>query len=740
VLTPGSQLGRYTIIDLVAVGGMGEVYRAEDARLHREVAIKVLPSHLENDAGSLDRFQREARAVAALSHPNILAIFDFGSEGGLHYAVTELLEGETLRARVTRGRVPPRDALELLLEVADGVAAAHARGIVHRDLKPENIFLTREGRVKVLDFGIARTTTGVFAARGVAHAVTEALPTEPGVVIGTMGYLAPEQLAARPALPASDVFALGCVLYEMITGHLPFERDSSAQAMVALMHDPAPRLDAGGDPLLREIDALLQRCLQKDAHDRPRDAGELAAQIRALLAGRKTTMRLAPARSRASGTMIVIAFAILIVAGLVYAVYSIRNSGQLDHGYDLRAADVRGDGETRRLIGMALRADAQGNRPKAMALLEEAWRRPARTAFPAAFLSSFTDAAGNRERGAYWSREAMKRLGGASAYESLLVRYLAEPSANALQELALAKSALELRPEAWRLRLAAAHIYLSHRDREAARRELLQIDVRKPDDRRLMLVLADRASLGDADGAERDLRKSRLARKPAFFGYAAARIYWSRGKIREAADVYDRAASAAADEGIGGVESEATELAGLAFLRLGEWNQAQRRFARAAARARALGLTHRTYSSSALGAYAAHRTGDADERDRKLQEAAAIDVQAVPRAALRLLAIRTGSTVWRSWSSAPFERDPSLQAVVSLVRAREAWAAHDAQRAKRELGRARAEGIDSSEVREEAELLAAELGLPSQLLPADPPYPNILRYVAIFDLEALRRR
>ena len=742
MLTPGFHLGRYTIIELVAVGGMGEVYRAEDARLHRDVAIKVLPSHLENDRASLDRFYREARAVAALSHPNILAIFDFGSEGGLHYAVTELLEGETLRARLGRQRFSAREALELLLEVADGVAAAHARGLVHRDLKPENLFLTREGRVKVLDFGLARSASGIFAGRGATHAATEILPTEPGIVIGTIGYLAPEQLEARSPLPSTDVFALGCVLYEMITGRLPFERASSAHAMVALMHDPAPRLQMTGDPLLRDVDALLQRCLQKDPEDRPRDAGELANEIRALLAGvwERPTARVraddGARRPRAAGTALVIGFAIVIITALIFTFHTVRNRGQLDQGYDLRASDVRADGETRRLIGMALRADAEGNRPKAMALLEEAWRRPSKSAFPAAFLSSFTDAAGNRARGAYWSREAMKRLKGASAYESLLVRYLSEPSSNPLQELALAKSALDLRPDAWRLRLAAAHIYLGHRDREAARRELQQIDVRKPDDRRLMLVLADRASLGDADGAERDLRKSRLAQRPAFYHYTEGRIAWSRGKIREAATLFDRAATEAGNEGIGGMESEATELAGLAFLRLGNWSEAQRRFARAGTRARGMNLTYRTFTAAALSAYIAHRLGDLEERDRQLQQASLVDVPAVPKASLRLLAIRIGSTVWQSWSAEPFARDPLLQPVASLVQARESWASRDVERAKRELGRARGEGVDTSEVREEAELLAAELGLPAQLLAADPPYPNVLRYVAIFDLEA----
>jgi hypothetical protein len=723
LLIPGHRLGRYTIIDLVAVGGMGEVYRAEDSRLNREVAIKVLPSHLESDPLSLERFEREARAVAALSHPNILAIFDFGADEGIHYAVTELLHGETLRARITRGRFEVREALELILPVAEGVAAAHARGIVHRDLKPENIFITTDGRVKVLDFGLARGASGIFAARDV-HAPTEVLPTEPGVVLGTVGYLAPEQIEARGVTPATDVFALSCVLFEMIAGEVPFARDSSAHSMVALLHDPAPHLNAPA------ADALVQRGLRKSAHERPRDAGELANEVRALLAGAMTTARYIPAMRRRRPLMLAL-IAVAVVAAIAFW-FAARNR-QLDHGYDLRVSDIRGDAETKRLLALALRADAEGNRPKALQLLEEAWRRKSETAFPPAFLSSFIDAAGDRVRGAYWSSEAMKRLDGASTYESLLVRYLAEPSSHAAEELALAKSALDLRPGAWRLRLAAAHIYLANRDREAARRELQQIDVRKPDDRRLMLVLADRASLGDAAGAERDLEASRLKQRPAFFHYTQGRIAWSRGNTRLAASLYDRAAADAANEGIGGMESEASELAGVALLRLGQFHEAQRRFARSTARARTLELTYRVFTGTILGAYAAHRLGDPDERDRKLRDAAAIDVGPVPRAALRLLAIRTRSNVWREWSLDPIRRDPELQPVLSLIRAREAWAAGDLELAKRELGRARGEGLETSEVREEAELLARELGLPSTLLTPDPPYPNVLRYVAIFD-------
>ncbi|HYC89510.1 MAG TPA: protein kinase [Thermoanaerobaculia bacterium] len=719
MLDPGTRLGPYTIVELVAVGGMGEVYRAEDTRLHRHVAIKVLPSHLADDRVSLDRFQREARAVASLSHPNILSIFDYGEENGVQYAVTEMLEGETLRARLGRGRMPHDEAVSLMRAIADGVAAAHARGIVHRDLKPENIFITSEGRVKVLDFGLARSHA--FGQHG-PYEATGVLPTEPGVVLGTVGYLAPEQVEARAVTPATDVFALGCILFEMVGRRVPFAGNSSVHAMVAVLHDATPHLD---DPF---IDGIVQRCLQKDPAARPQNAGELAEMLQNPNVGRASARLPRGRRAEARPTFIILFVLIAIVAS-----YFVFRDKQIDHGYDLRASDIRGDSETRRLIELALRADAEGNRPKAISLLEEASRRPSPTAFPQAFLSSYNDAAGNDAVAVQWGEKAMARLRGAAPYEALLVRYLVESGSYSEQELALGKSALELRPKAWRLRLGAAHVHLGQRNREAARRELQAIDVTKPDDRRLMLVLADRASLGDTDGAERDLRTSRLAKRPPIFHYTEGRIAWSRGQVQRALALYDRAAAEAAAEGLVPLELEARLHAGIALIRLGQWDEAQRRFAGTSSRARQVKLEHRVYEATSLAAYAAHRSGDFEERDRKLAEAAALVPPAHPYAALRLLAMRLGSPVWKSWSITSLERDPLLAPTVTLIRAREAALAGDTARARLELRRARAEGIDTAEEREEAELLAAELGLPSTLLPPDPPYPNLLRYLAIFD-------
>ncbi len=733
MLAPDTRLGPYTIVGLLGAGGMGEVYRAHDSRLEREVAIKVLPPELAGDEKALERFRREARAVAALSHPNILAIFDVGSENGVDYAVTELLEGETLRARMARSRLTSREALEVMLQIADGVAAAHARGIVHRDLKPENIFMTTSGRVKVLDFGLARGGTGPITTG--AHSPTEILPTEPGVVLGTMGYAAPEQIEARGVTAATDVFALGCVLYEMVTGRLPFERGSAISQMVAVLHDPAPRLQDTGESLLRDIDVIVQHCLAKRGSERLANAGELASEIRAVLDGQGPTRRLPRPKSRRWIAMAVIAAAIIAGAAAFFVQRS--RARQIDHGYDLRMSDIRADSETRGLIELALRADAEGNRPKAVELFEEAWRRPSSTAFPAAFLSSFADAAGKPADGRAWAAKAYARLesGSPTTYESLLARYLATPSSDRNHELALAKSALEVRPAAWRLRLAAAHILLGQRDREAARRELQHIDVSKPDDRRLMLVLADRASLGDTAGALRDLRRTRLQSRPPFRAYVEARVAWSRGEIKRARELFDLSASSAADEGLGTIELEARLLAGIAMLRLGELDEAQRRFGQTGTRARQLGLSVRIFDASAFAAYTAWRSGDFELRDRRLDEAASVQPPAAPWAALRLLAIRIGSDRWRTWNTETIEKEPLLAPVLSLIRAREALAAGDVDTAKRELRRARAEGIDSSEMREEAELLAAELGLPAEVLPADPPYPNPLRYMAIFDLE-----
>ena len=741
MLAPGTRLGPYTIVGVLGVGGMGEVYRAHDDRLHREVAIKVLPENLAADRQSLERFRREARAVAALSHPNILSIFDFGSDKGIEYAVTELLEGETLRSRVHRSRLAAREALETLLAISEGVAAAHERGIVHRDLKPENVFVTKSGRIKVLDFGLARAADPL--ATPPTDAITEMLPTQPGIVVGTVGYLAPEQVDGRPATPASDVFSLGCMLYEMVSGRLPFERASSVSAMVALLHDPAPRLEKTGESLLRDVDALIQHCLAKSPADRPQSAGDLVKLVRSVLRGEHVP-RLAR-RGTTSSYVVAAAIAGVVVAGLIAAFLLIRHARnrQVDEGYDIRVSDIRADAETQRLIELALRADAAGNRPNAQELFKEAARRNAPTAFPTAFLSSFAEAAGDDVNGRKWAAEATKHLDSATpTYESLLVRYLTVQTGDQVEsrELSLAKAALDLRPAAWRLHLAAAHIHLSLRDNAAALRELKAIDIRKPDDRRLMLVLADRASLGDAASASRDVARTRLGEHPAFLHYTQGRIAWSSGNPRAAVDLYHRAAEEAAAESLPWLDVEARLLAGVALVSLDERVAAQRDFAAANVRARQSSLAFRVFEAAALDAYAAHLSGDFEERDQKLIEAYGAAPESVIHAIARLLAIRLRSEVWKSWSADEFEHAPEFRSVSALMHAREAWFRGDLPTAARELRRARSEGIDSTYFREEAELLDAELGQPSHRIRFDPPYPNLVRFPAVNDLDRLTIR
>jgi serine/threonine protein kinase len=213
-LTPAMRLGPYEILSPLGAGGMGEVYKARDTKLGREVAIKVLPDRLAADPAALERFEREARAVAALSHPNILGIYDLGRHDGSTYAVMELLVGETLRERLAEGALPQRKALEYGLQTAHGLAAAHEKGIVHRDLKPENIFITTDGRLKILDFGLAKVAVSTDDE---TKSPTVAA-TEPGTVMGTVGYMSPEQVRGLDADHRSDIFSFGLILYELLAG------------------------------------------------------------------------------------------------------------------------------------------------------------------------------------------------------------------------------------------------------------------------------------------------------------------------------------------------------------------------------------------------------------------------------------------------------------------------------------------------------------------------------------------
>jgi serine/threonine protein kinase len=282
----GTTLSHYRITEELGAGGMGEVYRAEDTILARQVAIKVLPEALSKDPDALARFQREAKAVASLSHPNILAIHEFGSEQGKSFAVMELLEGETLRERIHSGPLPVRKALEYAAQITNGLAAAHDRGVIHRDLKPENIFVTVDGIVKLLDFGLAKQQ---LVSSPDDSSKSPTLDTDPLTVLGTIGYMSPEQVKGQPADRRSDIFSLGCILYELLSGKRAFARSTAAETMVAILKEDPPPLDAPGmaDSSVAAVAPALARivghCLEKDANERFQSARDLAFDLQSLL-------------------------------------------------------------------------------------------------------------------------------------------------------------------------------------------------------------------------------------------------------------------------------------------------------------------------------------------------------------------------------------------------------------------------------------------------------------------------
>jgi hypothetical protein len=280
-LAAGTRLGPYEVLAPIGAGGMGEVYRAKDPRLGREVAIKVLPATFSQDADRLKRFEQEARAAGILNHPNITAVYDFGSHGGSPYIVTELLEGETLRSRLSTGSVPARKATDYAIQIAKGLAAAHEKGIVHRDLKPENLFLTNDGRVKILDFGLAKlrpekedgSQTDLQTVSG---------GTQPGVVLGTMGYMSPEQVRGKPADARSDLFALGTILYEMLAGQKAFRGDSAADTITAILSKEPPDLSQTNRDVHPGLDRLVRHCLEKNPEERFQSARDIAFDLESL--------------------------------------------------------------------------------------------------------------------------------------------------------------------------------------------------------------------------------------------------------------------------------------------------------------------------------------------------------------------------------------------------------------------------------------------------------------------------
>jgi eukaryotic-like serine/threonine-protein kinase len=281
-LPSGSQLGPYTIAGPLGAGGMGEVYRARDSRLGRDVAIKVLPSSSSADADRLQRFEQEARAAAALNHPNILALYDIGRSEAGPYLVTELLEGETLRSSLDRGALPARKAIEQAVQIARGLAAAHDKGIVHRDVKPENIFVTANGHAKILDFGLAKLLESDGVVAGGTMLPTTPPLTTPGVVLGTVGYMAPEQVRGHHADHRGDIFAFGAVLYEMLSRRRAFQRETSAETMTAILKEEPPELSSHAVGLSPALQRIVTRCLEKNPAARFQSAGDLAFALDAL--------------------------------------------------------------------------------------------------------------------------------------------------------------------------------------------------------------------------------------------------------------------------------------------------------------------------------------------------------------------------------------------------------------------------------------------------------------------------
>jgi serine/threonine protein kinase len=279
-LTPGTKLGEYEVKSLLGSGGMGEVYRAHDSRLGRDVAIKVLPSLLSADSGRLRRFEQEARAAAALNHPNILAVHQMGTYEGAPYLVSELLEGETLREQIKRGRLAVRKAIDYSVQIARGLSAAHEKGIVHRDLKPENLFVTKDGRVKILDFGLAKLTQPQSSSEHSALTLTKG--TEAGVVMGTAGYMAPEQVRGQTVDHRADIFAFGAVLYEMLAGKRAFQKATSADTMSAILNEDPPGISQVTTNIPAALQRVAHRCLEKNPEQRFQSASDLAFALEAL--------------------------------------------------------------------------------------------------------------------------------------------------------------------------------------------------------------------------------------------------------------------------------------------------------------------------------------------------------------------------------------------------------------------------------------------------------------------------
>ncbi len=278
----GTKLGRYEIRSKLGAGGMGEVYRARDEKLNRDVAIKVLPAALSEDAERLHRFEQEAQAAGALNHPNILVIYDVGTNERAPYVVSELLEGESLRDRLDHGPLSSRKAIEYGTQIARGLAAAHARGIVHRDLKPDNLFITRDEHVKILDFGLAKLVQRATAETVQTDVATRKVHTDPGTVMGTVGYMAPEQLRGQGLDHRADIFSFGAVLYEMLSGRRAFRGDSAIETLNAILKEEPPPITDTNPNIAPALERVVWHCLEKAPDHRFQSASDVAFALESL--------------------------------------------------------------------------------------------------------------------------------------------------------------------------------------------------------------------------------------------------------------------------------------------------------------------------------------------------------------------------------------------------------------------------------------------------------------------------
>jgi eukaryotic-like serine/threonine-protein kinase len=319
-LTSGTRLGPYEIQAPLGAGGMGEVHRARDTRLAREVAIKVLPEAFAKDPDRLDRFEHEARLLSTVNHPNILAIHDVGSQNGLHYLVSELLEGQTLREKMNAGPLSQRRITEYATEIARGLAAAHERGVVHRDLKPDNIFITKDNRVKILDFGLAKQSIVEGGLTGNSATMAGPTPTQPGTVLGTAGYMSPEQVRGQAVDHRSDIFSFGAILYEMVSGKRAFKGDSSVETMNAILKEDPPELSESGLNVMPALDRIVRHCLEKEPGLRFQSARDLTFDLEnlsTLSTGSKAIVETSRSHARLRN-MALVATCILLAAAAAF--------------------------------------------------------------------------------------------------------------------------------------------------------------------------------------------------------------------------------------------------------------------------------------------------------------------------------------------------------------------------------------------------------------------------------------